>query len=418
MPALAADPVEDVRQAEIAFAKAFADRDKVRFFAMVAEDATFLSRMGTARGKKEVIARWTPLLDAPQAPFSWGPERVSVSADGKLGLSTGPVYSAKGVHTGDYISTWRREANGTWKIVFDSSGPGPAVIDKVEEGFVTADDGLKLYYRKVGSGPITMIVPLDNVLHREFTQFADIATVITYDPRSRGKSQRSDDEKTWTIQQDIRDLEAVRRQLKVEQFVPVGYSYFGLMVVRYAVENPYRVTRVVQLGPAPFRKRPNEPDPEAAAAFASAQKKIEELRAANATPKELCFAFWNIFKTTMVGNPANAAKFDLSFCELENEWGVNLMPRLAKIFESIDAMDNRVERLQSVRPPVLTIHGTKDRNAPYAGGVAWSKGLLDGRLVTVKDAAHASWLDDPATVFAAIRHFIRGEWPLGSEKPR
>src|SRR5688572_4672932 len=140
MPALAADPVEQVRQAEIAFAKAFADRDKNKFFAMVAEDATFLSGMTTARGKSEVVARWSRFFEPAQAPFSWGPERVSVSADGKLGLSTGPVYDPNGKHAGDYISTWRKESNGSWKIVFDSSGPGPAVVDKVEEGFVTAND--------------------------------------------------------------------------------------------------------------------------------------------------------------------------------------------------------------------------------------------------------------------------------------
>jgi hypothetical protein len=33
--------------------------------------------------------------------------------------------------------------------------------------------------------------------------------------------------------------------------------------------------------------------------------------------------------------------------------------------------------------------------------------------VTIDDGAHAVWLDDPITVFGAIRHFLRGDWPLG-----
>lgn len=412
-----AGAVEEVRQAEIAFAKAFADRDKEKFFAMVASDATFLSGLTTASGKQHVVARWSRFFESPQAPFSWGPERVSVSADGKLGLSTGPVYDPKGNHVGDYISTWRKETDGSWKIVFDSTGPGPAVIEKVDEGFVTADDGLKLYYRRVGSGPITLIVPLDSYLHAQFRQFADIATVITYDPRNRGKSGRSPDQKTWTIQQDVRDLEAVRRELKIEKFVPVGYSYLGLMVALYTLDHPAHVSRVVQLGPAPFRKFPDKPQPEAAAAFQTAQKKTEELRAANATPRELCFAFWDVFKVTFAGNPANAAKFDTSFCELENEWGNNLLPHFAKLFESIDALSVTPERLQGLKVPLLTIHGTKDRNAPYEGGVLWAATLPDARLVTVRDAAHNAWLDDPAMVFGSIRHFLRGEWPLGATAP-
>jgi len=64
--------------------------------------------------------------------------------------------------------------------------------------------------------------------------------------------------------------------------------------------------------------------------------------------------------------------------------------------------------------PVLTIHSDQDRNVPYAGGVAWVQALPDAKLVTVKGAAHAAWLDDPVTVFASIRHFIRGEWPLAT----
>ena len=31
-------------------------------------------------------------------------------------------------------------------------------------------------------------------------------------------------------------------------------------------------------------------------------------------------------------------------------------------------------------------------------------------------AAHVSWADDPATVFASIRQFLRGEWPLAASR--
>jgi pimeloyl-ACP methyl ester carboxylesterase len=42
--------------------------------------------------------------------------------------------------------------------------------------------------------------------------------------------------------------------------------------------------------------------------------------------------------------------------------------------------------------------------------------LPDARLFTVENAAHATWADDPVAVYGAIRHFLRGEWPLGSTK--
>src|SRR5688500_4584265 len=214
-----ADAIEEVRQAEIAFAKAFADRDAAKFFAFVADDATFLSGLRTATGKKQVVESWTRYFNGP-APFVWGPDRVSVSADGTLGLSTGPVY-VQGQHVGDYSSTWRK-ADGVWKLAFDSTGPGAAPLAEnavpFEEGFVPTPDGVKLHYRKVGNGPVTMIVPLGLVLYDAMKQFADVATVITYDLRGRGRSTRAQDVNTLTIDQDVKDLETVRAHVKGEQF--------------------------------------------------------------------------------------------------------------------------------------------------------------------------------------------------------
>ena len=54
-----ADAADAVRQSEIAFAKAFADRDEVAFFGFVAADANFLSAKGTLAGKSEVVKKWS-----------------------------------------------------------------------------------------------------------------------------------------------------------------------------------------------------------------------------------------------------------------------------------------------------------------------------------------------------------------------
>ena len=76
-PPVLADAIEEVRQAETGFAKAFADRDKTKFFSYVADDAVFMNALTTLRGKDAVVKRWSRFFDnVPVAPFSWGPERV------------------------------------------------------------------------------------------------------------------------------------------------------------------------------------------------------------------------------------------------------------------------------------------------------------------------------------------------------
>lgn len=418
MPLLA-DAVEEVRQAEIGFARAFADRDKAKFFSYVADDAVFLNALGTLRGKQAVIARWSRFFDnVPVAPFSWGPERVEITGDGKLGFSMGPIYDPDGKHAGYYSSVWQKQG-GTWKVVIDGPGnpqpPLPEVAVKLEEGFVPAPDGVKLHYRKLtGGGPITIIAPLDFALHDALRQFSDIATIITYDGRSRGRSTKSD-EKLLTIDQDVKDLETVRAHLKIEKFIPVGYSYLGKVVAMYAAAHPDRVSRVIQLGPGANRFADMPPLEQGTFGAPEADvRKLDELRAANASARDICDAFLKVMSYRMVGDPKNASRFDRSACELENEQ--NFMATFQHLWPTILASSLTPEEMKKITMPVLVIHGTRDRNAHYNGGRAWAAALPDARLMTVQDAAHSPWLDDPVTVFGAIRHFIRGEWPLGSER--
>jgi ketosteroid isomerase-like protein len=122
-PAESIATLEDqVRAAERAFAKTMADRDHAAFASFVAEDAVFWGRTAL-RGKAAVAAGWKALYEGPQAPFSWDPERVAVIASGDLAISSGPVYDPSGKRTGTFNSTWRREADGAWKVLLDLGCP-------------------------------------------------------------------------------------------------------------------------------------------------------------------------------------------------------------------------------------------------------------------------------------------------------
>ncbi len=108
-----------VRAAETAFAKSLADRDANAFAKLVADDAVFFGRDSVSRGKPAVVAGWAPLFEGPKAPFSWASESAVVLDSGTLALSSGPVYGADGKRFGTFNSIWRREADGTWKVIFD-----------------------------------------------------------------------------------------------------------------------------------------------------------------------------------------------------------------------------------------------------------------------------------------------------------
>lgn len=128
---LAASAADEARAAETAFAKAFADRDADAFFAMMTDDAVFLGPNQSLHGRAKVREGWSNFFKDAKAPFSWKPERVVANEAGNLALSTGPIYAPDGTHVANYISTWQKQADGTWKVIFD--GPGAPVCPPAEK---------------------------------------------------------------------------------------------------------------------------------------------------------------------------------------------------------------------------------------------------------------------------------------------
>ncbi len=109
----------EVRAAETAFAKSMADRDPKAFATWGADDAVFCGRDNVTRGKQAVVDSWAGLFEGPNPPFSWQSEAAVVLESGTLALSYGPVFAADGKRFGTFNSIWRREKDGSWKVIFD-----------------------------------------------------------------------------------------------------------------------------------------------------------------------------------------------------------------------------------------------------------------------------------------------------------
>jgi ketosteroid isomerase-like protein len=114
---------EQVRSAEIAFAKSMADRDAAAFASLIGDEAVFFGNQSVMRGKTEVVAGWKRFFDGAAAPFSWKPTEVEVLASGTLAMTSGPVFDPNGARIGTFNSIWQRQADGSWKVIFDKGCP-------------------------------------------------------------------------------------------------------------------------------------------------------------------------------------------------------------------------------------------------------------------------------------------------------
>jgi ketosteroid isomerase-like protein len=115
-----------VENTERAFARAFAMRDLASFEQFLAKDAVFLSGGNRLHGKQGILDVWAPLVRSEEAPFSWTPDSIEMLASGDLALSTGLVRDPAGAVTGRFVSIWRRETSGDWKIIADRGEFDPA----------------------------------------------------------------------------------------------------------------------------------------------------------------------------------------------------------------------------------------------------------------------------------------------------
>jgi pimeloyl-ACP methyl ester carboxylesterase len=296
------------------------------------------------------------------------------------------------------------------------------------EGYLTTRDDVRLFYRSVGAGR-ALIVSNATQLFEDFKSLGVGRNLIAYDLRNRGRSDavKEPSKIGRGIQHDVEDLEDVRRHFRIDQFDVIGHSYLGMMVVLYALEHPDHVRRVVQIGPAQPDASRTYP-PHLRNDDGVLQETLEVLRQVSGEMGELlrsgrsdgARALYKMsgprFLRLLVADPAQVGRLaHWDFSDLPNEitgirhWQENIEP-------SIRRLGLTRQRIAQLSAPVLTLHGVKDRNAPYGGGREWALWLSNARLVTIEAAAHVPWIEAPQQVFGSIETFLGGVWPPAAEK--
>jgi uncharacterized protein (TIGR02246 family) len=121
-----ADIANDVRCHEIAFSQSAENRDAAAFTSLLDADARFVGN-SVRRGKTEITAAWSAFFADDGPAMKWRPQFVEVLEDGKLALTRGPYRmitqddAGQAVeHWGTFNSVWRKQDDGTWKVVFDA----------------------------------------------------------------------------------------------------------------------------------------------------------------------------------------------------------------------------------------------------------------------------------------------------------
>lgn len=112
--------------------------------------------------------------------------------------------------------------------------------------------GAELPYLVEGEGRPCIVYGSAIYYPRTFSQrFKSHLRCVHVTERGFVAEARRPDGNPFTIAEAVADIEAAREQLGLEDFVLVGHSIHGLIVLAYASEHPNHVSHVVSLGAPP-----------------------------------------------------------------------------------------------------------------------------------------------------------------------
>jgi ketosteroid isomerase-like protein len=129
-----AGAAEAIRNADIAFATATAERGVDGWVSWFADSGVMVIPGRNVVGRTAIRELMTPELGDTTVALTWRPVSVEVSPGGNLGYTIGRwdrtprPGAAPGatVRHGSYVTIWRKQGDGTWKVVLDIGNSDPA----------------------------------------------------------------------------------------------------------------------------------------------------------------------------------------------------------------------------------------------------------------------------------------------------
>jgi class 3 adenylate cyclase/pimeloyl-ACP methyl ester carboxylesterase len=306
--------------------------------------------------------------------------------EGKLGLS----YEYLGEQSVKNIAKPVR----VYRVLMDSGTfASPNIIDQHIQ-FCTTVDGVRIAYSMVGQGPF-LVIPPGWVSHlqlqwehpsaREYLEKGTRNhTFLFYDKHGCGLSERNRTE--FTLESEVRPLEAVINHLKLKRFALFGFSQGGPIAIAYAIKYPKRVSHLILYD-----------------AYArGAAITTEEFKKSFSS---LIRSAWGVGSKTLAdiflpGADASALNWVKRY---QREAATpEMAAKLLDLTYDLDVTD----LLPRLRVPTLVIHRKGDRAIPFHLGMEMASMIPNSRFVPLEGSIHIPFFGDADAVLRITGEFL------------
>jgi len=269
-------------------------------------------------------------------------------------------------------------------VAADTAAATPAAAARFHQDirFAISSGGVRIAYATSGHGP-----PLVRAAHwmthlehdwcspanGEWIQgLSRRYRLLRYDGRGWGLSDRGF--ATWSLDEQVADLEAVVDSAGFDRFALWGRSGGGRIAIRYAARHPERVSHLIFEGAyarGPLRRGANS----GSAETIDALRRLIEDGWCNDNPAVRQFITSYLF-------PGASVEQQRSFNQLQR---VSCSPHEAAQFWEAGIDQDVSPELASIRSPTLVLHSPHDAAVPYEEGRLLAAGIAGARFEAVRE---------------------------------
>jgi len=300
----------------------------------------------------------------------------------------------------------------------------------VEGRYVKAAGGVRIWYEVQGRGdgpPIVCIAggpgSSHNTFHLTHDRLGALARVVYLDDRGRGRSDPGRGERPYTIENDVADVEAVRKALHADRIVVYGRSYGGMVAQAYALAHPERVAGLVLSNTLDGARAWQDENIASTHAYLKNQwperwRRILALRAEGFVSSQDTLALlFSPLHELYFADLANDSSFRASQRGLREPDVPGHAPAVYHAMVgrdpewTIDGTLKGVEfgpRLSAVRAPTLVIAGRYDRICPPSASERIAAAIPGARLVVFERSGHRPEFEEADRWFAVMKEFVEG----------
>jgi pimeloyl-ACP methyl ester carboxylesterase len=288
-------------------------------------------------------------------------------------------------------------------------------MQAVRTGFATSDDGLQLYWRAVGRGPVVACcngVGVGTFFWKYLTRaFSDRFTVVTWDYRGHGRSDRRIDprEMDLGVPRHADDLAAVLGAVcdGVEPALLVGHSMGCQVALETRRRHPGLCAGLVLiLGTAGKALDTFFDNPRSPTYFRLAHRLVFAIgNASNEIARPLLESplAWFVARKLKLVDPFYAPREDmLAYMHHLATLDLPLFIETVVRTNDHDAWD----LLPSIDRPVLIIAAENDKFTPLWCSYAIRDQAPGADILVLADASHAALIEQPDTINLRIARFV------------